>query len=347
MGKYAAESSRLLLQSVDIDEHFQAYHEIQSDSRAMEWSTKKPSATPEETLALMREQVPTPEKPWNQRWAILLRPGEDATEQKPKMIGLIGFPREADIGYKIHPDFWGKGYMSEALALFIELFWKLDANKKYNRLIAAADPENKASTRVLEIAGFQKGEYKKDFYERGVNIDKMGFDAETPRLWLERVSEKHLQDFHEIWSSEETMIWSLRAPMKTLTDSQTWLQQSFTAVNPHIDKYAILLRPSFPSSLSPEAETETPPKMIGLIGTIGIGTEMVYMLHHSYWIKGFLHMNPAFWTLLAPFLKILTRLTIGVVLDTVAGIAFFAKLVVVPREAMPNAGKESTGVAFN
>jgi ribosomal protein S18 acetylase RimI-like enzyme len=41
-------------------------------------------------------------------------------------------------------------------------------NKKYDRLLAAADPENKASLRVLEKAGFQKGEYRKDFYERRV-----------------------------------------------------------------------------------------------------------------------------------------------------------------------------------
>jgi hypothetical protein len=41
-------------------------------------------------------------------------------------------------------------------------------NMKYDRLLAAADLENKASLRVLEKAGFQKGEYRKDFYERGV-----------------------------------------------------------------------------------------------------------------------------------------------------------------------------------
>lgn len=37
------------------------------------------------------------------------------------------------------------------------------------RLEAAADPENRASTRVLERAGFQKGEYRKEFYVRAVN----------------------------------------------------------------------------------------------------------------------------------------------------------------------------------
>jgi ribosomal-protein-alanine N-acetyltransferase len=42
-------------------------------------------------------------------------------------------------------------------------------NTKYDKLIAAADPGNPASLRILEKAGFQKGEYKKDFYERVVD----------------------------------------------------------------------------------------------------------------------------------------------------------------------------------
>lgn len=38
------------------------------------------------------------------------------------MIGVIGIVREQEIGYRIHPDFWGKGFMSEALKMFIEMF---------------------------------------------------------------------------------------------------------------------------------------------------------------------------------------------------------------------------------
>lgn len=46
---------------------------------------------------------------------------------KRRMIGAVGAPRNepagAEIGYKLHPDFWGRGYMSEALRLFIGLYW--------------------------------------------------------------------------------------------------------------------------------------------------------------------------------------------------------------------------------
>lgn len=42
------------------------------------------------------------------------------------MIGIIGTPREADVGYRMNHDYWGRGFMSEALALFLKMFWELD-----------------------------------------------------------------------------------------------------------------------------------------------------------------------------------------------------------------------------
>lgn len=82
----------------------------------------------QESITLIHKSQPTPEKPWNNRWAILLRPDPSAPppegNQKPKMIGVVGTPRESEVAYKLHPDYWGKGYMSEALAMFIKLFWQ-------------------------------------------------------------------------------------------------------------------------------------------------------------------------------------------------------------------------------
>jgi RimJ/RimL family protein N-acetyltransferase len=102
---------------------------------------------------LIRESLPSEEKPWNERWAILLRPqpalemngviGKIDTEEdgevngvervneekggegELKMIGVIGIVREQEIGYKLHPEFWGRGFMSEAIRAFIQLFFSL------------------------------------------------------------------------------------------------------------------------------------------------------------------------------------------------------------------------------
>jgi hypothetical protein len=87
--------------------------------------------------------------------------------------------------------------MSEAVTMFLKIYWANEglkqlpnlicfdlpalrqeseltnviANKDFDRIKAGADPENLGSTRVLEKAGFQKSEYKKDFYERGIYKD--------------------------------------------------------------------------------------------------------------------------------------------------------------------------------
>jgi ribosomal-protein-alanine N-acetyltransferase len=83
--------------------------------------------------------LPTEAEPWNERWAILLRstsetsfdetaevPEQEKEQRKAgqlRMIGAIGIVREQEIGYRLHPDFWGKGFMTEALAMFIEMWW--------------------------------------------------------------------------------------------------------------------------------------------------------------------------------------------------------------------------------
>ena len=89
---------------------------------------REPSKSIEETKEMLLSRTPTPEKPWMEIYAILLKSSVASnTSDKPRMIGTCGVPRSeslgAEMGYGIHPDFWGAGYMSEALKLFISLYW--------------------------------------------------------------------------------------------------------------------------------------------------------------------------------------------------------------------------------
>ncbi|KAK6581278.1 hypothetical protein PZA11_005969 [Diplocarpon coronariae] len=128
MAIYSAESSRLYLQKLDIEEHLQSYHELIKEPRAMMWSMRSPTTSLSESLQNMREYTPTLEKPWNQHWAIMLKDKDldSRSASRPRLIGIVGIPREAEMGYRIHPDHWGKGYMSEALTLFVEMWWGLE-----------------------------------------------------------------------------------------------------------------------------------------------------------------------------------------------------------------------------
>jgi hypothetical protein len=79
------------------------------------------------TRQILSARIPTPKKPYVEVYAILLKPLTVEGDAKAKMIGTVGAPRNepagAEIGYGLHPHYWGKGYMSEAVKLFIGLYW--------------------------------------------------------------------------------------------------------------------------------------------------------------------------------------------------------------------------------
>lgn len=59
--------------------------------------------------------------------------------------------RMADVGYRIHPDYWGQGITTEALQRAIRFVFE---ETTIQRLNASADVRNTGSNRVLEKCGF-------------------------------------------------------------------------------------------------------------------------------------------------------------------------------------------------
>jgi RimJ/RimL family protein N-acetyltransferase len=57
-----------------------------------------------------------------------------------------------DIGYRFMPQFWGKGYATEATKAWLKLGFE---EMNLQEIIGAAHQENKASRRVLEKCGLQ------------------------------------------------------------------------------------------------------------------------------------------------------------------------------------------------
>ncbi|MEC9485392.1 MAG: GNAT family N-acetyltransferase [Candidatus Izemoplasma sp.] len=75
------------------------------------------------------------------------------------IIGYTGLKyvkayEQYEIYYGLHPDYWGKGYATQAALLM-----KKEAIKKgYTEVVAFAHIENKASQRILEKIGYHKVE---------------------------------------------------------------------------------------------------------------------------------------------------------------------------------------------
>jgi len=73
-----------------------------------------------------------------------------------QFIGLakivITQEKEAEIGYSLLPEHWGKGYASE---ISVELVRYSQEQEYINTLIAIIDPENGASRKILQKSNFK------------------------------------------------------------------------------------------------------------------------------------------------------------------------------------------------
>lgn len=61
--------------------------------------------------------------------------------------------REWEIGYALHPDYWGNGYASEAAKLLIENIFK---NFNAHKVVAFCNGNNKKSANLLERIGMKR-----------------------------------------------------------------------------------------------------------------------------------------------------------------------------------------------
>lgn len=76
-----------------------------------------------------------------------------------KFVGLFGLKlskskhRKAEVWYKIHPDFWGKGYATESLNCVFDFAFN---SLNLHRVEAGCAVENVGSIKVLEKAGMTR-----------------------------------------------------------------------------------------------------------------------------------------------------------------------------------------------
>jgi len=93
------------------------------------------------------------------RWGLFLKETEE-------LIGSCGFHNwnkgfsRAEIGYELHPNYWNKGLMSEALREILRFGYYEMA---LNRIEALVYPENKNSNNLLEKLGFKNEGMLKEY----------------------------------------------------------------------------------------------------------------------------------------------------------------------------------------
>ena len=93
----------------------------------------------------------------------------------PGLIGTVGFNalspkhRRAEIGYEIHPDYWRRGYTSEAVTAVLRYGFD---DLELNRIGAVVFTENNASNQLLTKLGFEREGALRDYiYQNGIAHD--------------------------------------------------------------------------------------------------------------------------------------------------------------------------------
>lgn len=154
-------------------------HEIRQ--RVARWQGRS-DRTLEETRAMYAEiaaREPGAQPGWHQ-YVIEARDGG--------IVGDIGVnfggpgEQQAELGYSLHPDYWGRGYAVEALG---QLITHLFDDHRLHRLIAVTGADNARSCALLERVGFRReARYVEAFFDREVGrwVDDAGY-AILAREW--------------------------------------------------------------------------------------------------------------------------------------------------------------------
>lgn len=104
-------------------------------------------------------------------------------EAQGRTIGKAGFWRLPEIGYILHPDYWGRGLATEALTAVID---HVMATRDVAEVTADVDPANAASIRLLTRLGFeQTGSASRTWQVGGVWMDSLYFGLDRDR-WKSR-----------------------------------------------------------------------------------------------------------------------------------------------------------------
>ena len=148
--KPTLETSRLILRSSVPEDAASLRRWLARDEIYTYWGRKASKGEREPELMFIDP------RPWVKRkpdpdfkWGIVLK-------ETNAVIGDVSIfdienARMGSVGYRLDPDLWGHGYVTEALRAAVEFIF---THTELDRLHATADVRNTASNRVLEKCGF-------------------------------------------------------------------------------------------------------------------------------------------------------------------------------------------------
>ena len=154
------ETERLLLKNISSDDSDFIFTLFSNEDVNAFLFDAEPVATIQEADEIIADYTKSEPRSIH-RW-ILVRKDDFAK------LGTCGFHcwnkeiGECDVGYDLYPDYWGKGYMSEALAAILQF---AENEMKVSKVNACIYSENKPSLKLAEKLGFSfVGQMKNEMF---------------------------------------------------------------------------------------------------------------------------------------------------------------------------------------
>ena len=164
----ALETERLVLREHHLSDA-EALFAMRTNEKIMKYIDRERPQNVEAVRAVITRFNEGFEEGYNLAWVIALK------ENPAQMIGTIGYwqtdyaNHRAEIGYMLHPDFWRKGMISEALKKTISFGFE---NMNLHTIKANINTGNDASRQMLLKHGFSKEAlFRQDYYFKGKFLD--------------------------------------------------------------------------------------------------------------------------------------------------------------------------------
>jgi ribosomal-protein-alanine N-acetyltransferase len=161
------ETERLRLREMSMDDA-EVLFEMRTNPLMIRYIDRAPMKTLDEAKEKMQTIIEMVKNRNGIAWAIELK-------ESRKQIGDISFWRlekehyRAEIGYSLLPDYWDKGYMTEAARCAIDCGFSM---LNFHSIEATVNPNNTASIKLLEKIGFtREGYFRENFFFNGKFLD--------------------------------------------------------------------------------------------------------------------------------------------------------------------------------
>lgn len=169
-------TERLVLREISFDDS-ESVFAFRSNEQAMQYIGKPAATSIDEAKELIGKFVEGLSNNDAITWGLTLK-GNNT------VIGTVGLWRmqkehhRAEIGYMLHPEYWNKGIISEAIEAVLNYAFR---ELNFHSIEAQLTPENTGSVRILEKAGFKKeGHFKENYFYNGVFSDTAVYSKLNP-----------------------------------------------------------------------------------------------------------------------------------------------------------------------